>query len=105
MVAGARAVFPEQLGRALHAAARLVRLPGRSAQRRRTGRAIRQGQLYLYRLRLVPAVSGGRAGGVSPVRESGEFPEAMKQCRHSTTRNQLSNATSVSAASAKGSPA
>src|SRR5215471_15202761 len=75
MDAGARAVFPERLGRALHAAARLVRLPWRSAQGRGTDRAIRQRQLHLYRLRLVPAVSGGRARRLPVVCESGEFAQ------------------------------
>src|SRR5215475_14109939 len=81
MDAGARAVFPERLGRALHAAARLVRLPRRAAQRRGTGRAIRQRQLRLHRLRLVQAVSGGRARRLSVVCESGEFAEAEMKPR------------------------
>src|SRR5262252_6775659 len=81
MVAGARAVFPEQLGRALHAAARLVRLPRRAAQRRGTYHAIRQRQLHLYRVRLVSAVSGGRARRLSVVCESSEFAEAEMKPR------------------------
>src|SRR5262245_44480726 len=75
MDAGARTLFPERLGRSLYAAARLVRQPRRAAQGRGTDRAIRQRQLHLYRVRLVPAVSGGRARRLSVVRESGEFAQ------------------------------
>src|SRR5262245_65066146 len=75
MDAGARTLFPERLGRSLYAAARLVRQPRRSAQGRTTDRAIRQRQLHFYRVRLVPAVSGGRARRLSVVCESGQLLE------------------------------
>src|SRR5262245_15864561 len=81
MDAGARTLFPERLGRSLYAAARLVRQPRRAAQGRGTDRAIWQRQLHLYRVRLVQAVSGGRARGVSVVRESGEFAKAQMKPR------------------------
>src|SRR5690606_7447847 len=78
--AGTRALLPAYLGRALHARPRDER-PGREpVAGRDPGSEVREGDLRVYRARVLPAAPGGRARGVPVVRESaGVGGEAMRE--------------------------
>ena len=75
--AGARAVFPEPMGRALHADPRVRRSRRGTAQGRPAGCAIRQGVFRVYRARVVPATARGCARRLPPVCQPG-FAGEMK---------------------------
>src|ERR1019366_7305160 len=71
MGAGARALLHVAVGRELYAAARIAR-SGRTRTKGRTAyRALRQGDVYLHGICILPAVAGGRAGSGAAVCESG----------------------------------
>src|SRR5688572_30451218 len=74
MGAGARALFPAQLGWPLSAGPRNPRSRRGSAERRAAHRAGREGDLCLHRAELLPAASGGSPGSIPTVREPAGAP-------------------------------
>ena len=70
----------------------LARSRRTAARRRRTVDPLRQGRLHFHRLLLVPAVARGRAGRVSPVRQSTEREIARAAFRRSRVQSKLRTA-------------
>ena len=66
---GARALFHDEVGRAVRRPSRIERSGRTAASGRLAVRALWQGRLHLHRLFVVPATAGGRAGGLSHLRE------------------------------------
>ena len=64
--------FATQVGPEVSDGARVARSRREAARRRRVVDALRQGRVRLHGVFLVPAIAGGSARGVSPVRESTE---------------------------------
>ena len=69
--AGARSLFPEQVGSALDADSVVQRSGRKAARWRIAGREIGQRLFHLHRLFVVSAVAGGSAGSVPDLRQHG----------------------------------
>src|ERR1039458_6648081 len=70
MGAGARPVLHEPVGCELHSAAGIARPARKRTEGRAAGSALRQGNVYLYRICVLPATAGGRPWGGAAVCKS-----------------------------------
>src|ERR1700704_2419717 len=69
MGAGARPLFPEQMGRELDRASFLQRSRRETARRRIARREIRPGLFYLHRVRVLSPIARRRPRSLPPLRE------------------------------------